>query len=158
MIVADGNFLLEDTEDNADVVNNICSHAREQGKVVLFCRMDGILNEQDQTKTAPALDYFYQILEEPLKEILIDNKCAIMYFANPLDAQQYAETYFYRKNDILDTPEKYVYNCIAAPDGSVHYENITSSRSEGAPLKVTDIYTEEELLAYETALQLFRNR
>lgn len=145
MIVSDGYFLTEDTEDIADIINNLILHARDNSSCFLMCVTTGILESSDQNSISSAEEYFDLLLQEEkdLLSILKTSGYALLQFRSPYSAMQFAETYFFYKNEI-DLPEKYVYCCVVDETGSIYMENLKSPSIEKAT-NITDVFTPEEL-------------
>lgn len=145
MILSDGYFLTENTEDIADILNNLILHAKQNSSCYLLCVTSGILQSTDQNSIASAKEYFNILLreEKDFFSILEASGYALLEYKTPYAAMQFAETYFFYKNQI-DVPEKYVYCCVVDENGAIYMENIKSPKME-KPVNIKDVFTPEEL-------------
>lgn len=145
MIVTNGYFLVENTEDKADVVNNLVLYAKKNSKCFLFCFTEGIFSSTDTQKITEADSYLNTLLseEQELLEVLNDSGYALIEFRSPYMAMKFAETYFFYKDEV-DLLEKYVYCCVVDENGSIFMENYKSPRMEPA-IKLSDVLTPEEM-------------
>jgi hypothetical protein len=150
MIIQDVQFLLENTEDHYDVVNNASRYAKTSGKVFLLCKADGILSSGDATAKELATDYFKSILvdEQEFYTALFESesKCVLLEFRDPKYAQFFAQNIFMFKNQV-DIPEKYVYCGVFIENGGISFENYKAPFTEKGPT-IKDIFTEEEIENY----------
>ena len=145
MKVLDGHFLTENAEDIADIINNLILYSKKNLSCHLLCIASGILESTDQNSISMAKDYFNLLLQEEqeLLSVLENSGYALMQFRTPYAAMQFAETYFFYKNEV-DMQEKFVYCCVVDEKGSIYMENYKSPKIEKAT-NITDVFTPEEL-------------
>jgi hypothetical protein len=145
MIVSDGYFLTKNTEDKADIINNLCSHAKQNSASFLLCFLEGIFSSTNQEKIQEATDYINSLLVEEGEVLSVFNESgyALLQFRSPYLAATFAETYFFFKNEV-DIPEKYVYCCVVDEMGSIYLENYKSPKLEPS-VNISDILTPEEI-------------
>lgn len=156
MFIQDATFLTEDTDDREDIVANLETYAKENNTCVLLCIAYGLIECQDENLKNSTKEYFSALLPPDICNVLLDTNYALIHFSSEISAQQYAEMYFFKKTELLENPEKYVYNCVVSSSGSIDYENL---RGGGTlpPTRFHENYTAEDIGNYEKLLQQFNS-